>query len=77
MIDIQAGYENEIHELVNTCHRLAELGYVTSAGGNLSLRVEDNLLLITPTKTAKRTMTFNDICAVDLNGNTEINQTVF
>lgn len=63
-------YENEIMELVEACHRLGELGYVASAGGNLSVRIGENLILITPTKTAKRTMRMEDICAVDLDGNT-------
>jgi L-fuculose-phosphate aldolase len=39
-------------------------------GGNLSLRVDENLILITPTKTMKRIMRFEDICAVDLVGQT-------
>ena len=69
MNGIQRKYKRKIDELVAACHRLAELGYVTSAGGNLSLRVEENLLLITPTKTAKRIVAFEDICAIDLHGN--------
>jgi ribulose-5-phosphate 4-epimerase/fuculose-1-phosphate aldolase len=70
MHNFQKKYENEINEIIESCHRLAELGYVTSSGGNISLRVEDKLLLITPTKTPKRTIHFEDICAVDLVGNT-------
>ena len=53
---VQNKYEKEINELVAACHRAAELGYVTSSGGNLSLRVDDNLILITPTGTPKRNM---------------------
>lgn len=63
-------YNTEIDEMVEACRRLGELGYVTSSGGNLSMRVEKNLLLITPTKTPKRTMRPEDICAVDLSENT-------
>lgn len=63
-------YKNEIKKLTEACHRCGELGYVTSSGGNLSVRVEENLILITPTKTPKRFMTEEDICAVDLDGNT-------
>lgn len=63
-------YRHEIEEIVEACHRLAELGYVTSSGGNISLRVDNNILLITPTKTPKRLMKAEDICAVDLNGDT-------
>lgn len=69
MHPLQEKYCSEITELVTACHRCAELNYVTSAGGNLSLRVEENLMLITPTKTPKRTMRFEDICMIDLEGN--------
>lgn len=69
MSHIQTQYEAQITSLVRASHRLAELGYVTSSGGNLSLRVNDSIVLITPTKTPKRLMCFDDICAVDLEGN--------
>jgi L-fuculose-phosphate aldolase len=68
MNGFQRKYRNQIEEVVQACHRLAELGYVTSSGGNLSLRVEEDLILITPTKTPKRIMKFADICAVSLDG---------
>lgn len=70
MNEFQKKYQREIEELVNACHRCAELNYVTSSGGNLSLRVGKDTLLITPTKTLKRTMQFEDICAVKLDGTT-------
>lgn len=69
MKNIPRIYKKEIKELVDACHRCGELGYVTSSGGNLSLRVNENLILITPTKTPKRFMRESDICAVDLEGN--------
>lgn len=69
MEPLQKKYESQINDLIEACHRCAELNYVTSCGGNLSIRVEDNLLLITPTKTLKRKMTFDDICVIDLDGN--------
>jgi L-fuculose-phosphate aldolase len=70
MDSFQAKYRDKIEELVTACRRSAELGYVTSSGGNLSIRADDNVVLITPTKTLKRTMRFEDICAVDLDGRT-------
>lgn len=63
-------YANEVKELVRASNRLAELGFVTSQGGNLSLRVEDDLVLITPTKVPKADITENDICAVNMKGET-------
>lgn len=69
-MEIRKDYKSQIEELVEACHRCAELGYVTSSGGNLSYRVAENLILITPTKTPKRFMRFEDICAIDNDGNT-------
>ena len=69
MQNIREVYKKEIKMLTQACHRLGELGYVTSSGGNLSVRVDEKLILITPTKTPKRFMTEDDICAVDLDGN--------
>lgn len=70
MHPIQEKYSAQINEIVRASNRLAEVGFVTSQGGNLSLRVEENLVLITPTKVAKGAITFDDICAVDMQGNT-------
>ncbi len=69
MTEFQKKYESQISELVRAANRLAEVGFVTSQGGNLSLRAGDNVVLITPTKVAKIAITFEDICAVDMEGN--------
>lgn len=69
-MNIREKYAKEIARLTEACHRCAELGYVTSSGGNLSMRVDADLILITPTKTPKRFMTEDDICAVNLKGET-------
>ena len=64
----QEKYREQIEEIVKSANRIAEKGFVTSQGGNLSLRVDDNVILITPTKVAKESITFEDICAVDMDG---------
>lgn len=69
-MNIREKYAKEIKQLTNACHRLGELGYVTSSGGNLSMRVAEDVILITPTKTPKRFMREEDICAVNLRGET-------
>ena len=69
MHELQVKYQAAIRQLVDACHRCAELNFVTSAGGNLSQRVDENVLIITPTKTPKRTMREEDICVIDLDGN--------
>ena len=68
MNEYQKKYAAQITELVEACHRCGELNYVTSSGGNLSVRVDDNIMLITPTKTLKRTMREEDICVIDTDG---------
>lgn len=69
MHELQKKYKAQIEELAEASVRVAELGYVTSHGGNLSYRVEENVVLITPTKVAKRKITFDDVCIIDMEGN--------
>lgn len=69
MHQLQKRYEQAILELAEASVRLADLGYVASHGGNLSYRVDDNVILITPTKVAKRKIQFEDICIIDYAGN--------
>lgn len=68
MTSFQQKYQAQIQELADAANRLAQAGFVTSQGGNLSLRADENVVLITPTKVAKLDITFEDICAVDLDG---------
>ncbi|MGB4140583.1 MAG: class II aldolase/adducin family protein, partial [Limnochordia bacterium] len=65
MHKLQQQYQEQIQELVDACVRVAELGYVTSHGGNLSYRVDGSVVLITPTKVAKRKIKFDDVCIID------------
>ncbi len=66
MNELQWKYQREIEEISATAKRLAELGYVTSHGGNLSMRCADDVIAITPTKLAKRKVEFDDVCLVTL-----------
>ena len=68
MNDFQKKYQSGIEELAAAANRLAALGFVTSQGGNLSLRADENVILITPTKVAKADVRFEDICAIDMTG---------
>jgi len=63
-------YASQVSDFVAVCHRLADHLYVTSAGGNLAWKLEDNLLLITPTKLNKGFVTQPDVVFVDLDGRT-------
>lgn len=66
----QTQYAAECKELALASNRLAALGYVTSHGGNLSVRVAEDIVLITPTKVEKRNITASDICFVSMRGET-------
>ena len=46
-------YAKEVEQMIKVCHLLAERHFVTSAGGNAAWRLEDDVILITPTKTYK------------------------
>ena len=68
MHDLQKRFEAEINEMIEASVRLGELGYATSHGGNLCFRVDDDALLITPTKVSKRKMRFEDIVIINMEG---------
>jgi len=68
MEEIQQKYEAEIKELVEASVRIGEKGYVTSHGGNLSYRVDEQTVLITPTKVPKIDLTFDDIVIINYSG---------
>jgi len=68
MHPLQKKYQAQIEELAKASTRLGELGYVASQGGNLSYRVEDDIVLITPTKVPKINIRFEDIVIIDMQG---------
>jgi len=52
------------------CKRLADRMYVTSQGGNLSYKLEENLILISPTCVCKSDISEKDVVFIDLEGKT-------
>ena len=48
--------------------RIWEKNYVDGNGGNITLRVGDNLVICTPTLISKGFMTPGDICLIDMDG---------
>lgn len=61
-------YQSEIDSFVDVCHRLARHLYTTGHGGNLAWRLEENLLLITPTQMNKGEITVDDIVFISVDG---------
>jgi L-fuculose-phosphate aldolase len=55
-------------KMVEIGQRVWRQGYVDGNGGNITVRVGDNLVLCTPTLVSKGFMSIEDICLVDLDG---------
>lgn len=70
MNELQLKFKAQIEEMTAACRRSAALGYVHSQGGNLSYRVDENTVLITPTKVYKGDIAFDGVCVVTLDGRT-------
>ena len=68
MHELQEKYRRSILKLARASQRIAEKGYVTSQGGNLSYRAGDDIVLITPTKVPKSEVQFEDIVILNLQG---------
>jgi len=64
-------YRKQAEELASASRRLADLGFATSRGGNLSYRVGEDSVLITPTGFQKKEIRAADILVVRLDGKVE------
>ena len=56
-------------EIVEVGKRMYNRQFVASNDGNISVKVSDNEIIITPTGVSKGYMTVEDMIKVDLNGN--------
>ncbi len=61
-------YASSVETFIQVCHRLAQNLYVTSHGGNLAWKLEEDLLLITPTKMNKGVLRAEDLVFINLKG---------
>lgn len=61
-------YASSVETFIQVCHRLGEHLYVTSHGGNLAWKLEDDLLLMTPTKVNKGVLRAEDLVFINLQG---------
>lgn len=61
-------YAAQIEKFLRVCHRLAQHLYVTSQGGNLAWKLEDDLLLMTPTQMNKGEICPEDVVFINLSG---------
>ncbi len=63
-------YARQVEMFVKACHRLAHNMYVTGYGGNLAWKLQDDLLLITPTQMNKGNIQPEDVVFINLKGQT-------
>jgi L-fuculose-phosphate aldolase len=56
-------------QLIDACHRVYNKGWVASNDGNISARLDDGRILCTPTGMSKGTLTPEDLCIIDMDGN--------
>jgi len=63
-------YTNEVRDFIKVCKSLADHMYTTSLGGNLSVLLEENLILITPTCVTKAEVSEKDVVFIDMQGKT-------
>jgi L-fuculose-phosphate aldolase len=61
-------YSTEVTMFLQVCEKLASRLFVTSCGGNLAWKLEEDLLLITPTKMNKADILREDLVFIDLEG---------
>lgn len=62
-------YEKERQELIDTARTMEKYNLVKMSGGNVSLRMPDGLILVTPSAMGYDTMVPEDIVIVDKDGN--------
>ena len=62
-------YEKEKRAVINTALQIKEYGLIALAGGNVSMRLENGLILVTPSGTYYETMRDEDVLVMDIDGN--------
>jgi len=63
-------YKKEVATFIKVCQRLARNMFVTGCGGNLAWKLEDDLILITPTQMNKGDITADDVVFLNRAGDT-------
>ncbi len=67
-MDIQEKYKAERKEVAHFMRRLYKHALTTTSGGNISFRLSDELILITPTATDKGRMKWKEVGIVTISG---------
>ena len=62
-------YENEKKAILKACLQLKEYKLISLSGGNISLKIDDDTFLLTPSGMNYEDMNYEDICVIDSMGN--------
>lgn len=54
--------------IIDICKRLYEKRYIAPSSGNVSVRIDDNTILITPSRVRKYALSPKDLCKIDPEG---------
>lgn len=65
-------YTKEKNEISGLMQRLYNKGLTTCSGGNISLRISEKTMLITPSRIDKGNLSPEEICTLDMDGNITI-----
>jgi L-fuculose-phosphate aldolase len=64
----ERGWESSARAIVQVCRRLYDRGLVAGPDGNVSVRLPDESILVTPSGLSKVDVTLEDLVVVNLNG---------
>lgn len=67
-MDISSNYKEERKEVARFMRRLYRHGLTTTSGGNISLRISDDVIVITPSATDKGRMRWREVGLMDIFG---------
>lgn len=56
-------------QLVEICHKIHAKGFVAATDGNISVRIDENKILCTPTSLPKEKIRISDLIVISLDGN--------
>ena len=62
-------YEKQTQDVIETALEIKRSGLIRLSGGNVSMRLPDGYILVTPSGTSYETMQPDDVIVVDIDGN--------
>lgn len=67
-MESESPYKNERKEVARFMRRLYRQGLTTTSGGNISCRIKDDIIVITPSATDKGRMKWNEVGIISIDG---------